>query len=389
MLTRDLFTTDRLFCPGPTPVPRPIAEAAAAANLYHRSEEFYRIVRRCVDRLRPLFGCQTDPVLLTSSGTGGMEAILVNLTDPGDQVVVVNGGKFGERWEKLAQVYGLEAAVVRVPWGQAPTAAAIAAAVKSQARTRAIFLQANETSTGAYYDVESIARELRATLPAPGPLLVVDAISSLGAHTMRMDEWHIDAVVAGSQKGFGLPPGLAFVAMSERAWQKPSQRPRFYFDLAKERLGQANGRTAWTPAASLIIALDLALAQFHDIGLDHLAAHHAHLAEASRAAATAMGLELFAATAPSHALTAMTVPEGVDGQRLLKRLRQRFGMFFAGGQDELKGKLVRFSHLGFVSRFDLIDGLAALEFALAEEGYRGALGAGVTAAMRSLAATGA
>lgn len=390
MMDRDLFTPDRLFCPGPTPVPAAVAKASVDnMAIYHRSDEFYAVFRRAALALAPLFGSKTQPIILTSSGTGAMEAVLVNLTAPGDTVVVVNGGKFGERWEKLAAAYGCHADVVRIPWGQAPTAAAILDAIRRQqqgqtkTKTKAVFLQANETSTGAYYDVAVLAKALRSAGDFDG-LIIVDAISSLGAHAMRMDDWQIDAVVAGSQKGFGLPPGLAFAALSERAWSSLSQRPRFYFDLARERKGQAEGRSAWTPAASLIFALDSALNQLHGMGLDQVIAHHVWMAEAARAAVHALGLELFAANAPSNALTAITVPQGVNGQNLVKRLRQRFGMYFAGGQDDLKGKIVRFAHLGHVNRFDLLDGIAALEFALREEGHTVQLGRGVSAAMAAL-----
>jgi aspartate aminotransferase-like enzyme len=217
-----------------------------------------------------------------------------------------------------------------------------------------------------------------------GGLIIVDAISSLCAHAMRMDEWQIDAVVAGSQKGFGLPPGLSFVALSDRAWGQLSSRPRFYFDLLRERKGQADGRSAWTPASTLVLSLDVALHKMLEAGLDHVLEHHAALATATQAAVKALDLELFAATAPSRSLTSITVPQDLDGQRLIKRIRQRFAMYVAGGQDELKGKIIRFAHLGFVSRFDILDGIAALEFALREEGHRFDCGVGVKAAMQSL-----
>ena len=381
MFERDLFTTDRLYCPGPTPVPSDVSHAGTQTSMYHRSDEFYAVFRRCAERLAPIFGTKNPPLILTSSGTGAMESVLVNLTDIGDEVVVINGGKFGERWEKLAKSYQCKTEVVTVASGQAPSAAQILAAVARQAQTKAIFLQANETSTGAYYKLETLVPQLRAQFAG---LIVVDAISSLCAHAMRMDEWQIDAVVAGSQKGFGLPPGLAFVALSNRAWTSLSARPRFYFDLARERKGQAEGRSAWTPASTLVLSLDVALHKMHEAGLDHVLEHHAVLARATQAAVKALGLELFAAAAPSCSLTSISVPKEIDGQRLVKRIRQRFAMYFAGGQDELKGKIVRFAHLGFVSRFDLLAGIAAFEFALKEEGYRFELGAGVKAAMHSL-----
>lgn len=381
-MERELFTPDRLFCPGPTPVPKAVLDAGEATSVYHRSDEFYKVFRGAAELLKPLFGTKDLPIILTSSGSGAMEAAVTNLTAAGDEVVVVKAGKFGERWEKLAGAYQCKAEIVSVPWGEAPTAAMILAAVAKQTRTKAIFFHANETSTGAYFPVEQLARELRKTFSG---LIVVDAISSLGAHPMKMDDWQIDCVVAGSQKGFGLPPGLAFIALSDRAWSSLSARPRFYFDLTRERKGQAEGRSAWTPASTLIFMLKAALDEMHAVGVERIFAHHATMAKAARAAAAAMKLELYPAKAPSNALTVFTVPSGVDGQKLVKRLRQRFGMFFAGGQDELKGKIVRFAHLGFVSRFDVIDGLAALEFALAEEGYPVDLGAGVKAAMQAFA----
>jgi aspartate aminotransferase-like enzyme len=379
---RELFTPDRLFCPGPTPVPKAVLEAGGATSIYHRSDEFYKVFRRAAELLKPLFGTSGLPLILTASGSGAMDAAMTNLTAEGDEVVVVRGGKFGERWEKLANAYKCKTEVVAVESGKAPTADAIMTAVRRQKATKAIFFQANETSTGAYFGVEALTRALRREFKG---LIVVDCISSLGAHAMQMDAWEIDAVVAGSQKGFGMPPGLAFVALSDRAWRSLSSRPRFYFDLAREKKGQEEGRSAFTPAASLVFMLREALEELHKADVDKVLAHHALLAGACRAAVKAMELELFAGSAPSNALTAITVPPDVDGQKLVKRLRTRFGMFFAGGQDELKGKIVRFAHLGFVSRFDLIDGVAALEFALHEEGHPGTLGTGVSAAMQHFA----
>ncbi len=379
MSERDLFTTDRLFCPGPTPVPSQVSHAGTITSIYHRSEEFSEVFKACAERLRPLFGCQENPLILTSSGTGAMEAIVTNLTDVGDEVVIVKGGKFGERWLKLAEAYQLKVTLVEVQNGYAPKAVDIISAIKSQSKTKALFFQANETSTGAYYDVEGMARDIRREYQG---FICVDAISSLGAHAMCMDKWGIDAVCAGSQKGFGMPPGLAFVALSDRAWANLSHRPRFYFDLAKERKGQKEGRSAWTPALSLIFSLNEALNTIHKVGIEAMLAQHQLLAEATREAVKVLGLKLFAETAPSNALTSITVPEHLNGSRLVKRLRQRFGMFFAGGQDELKGKIIRFAHLGFVSRFDVLDGLAALEFILHEEGYSFELGAGVKKAMQ-------
>jgi aspartate aminotransferase-like enzyme len=373
---REPFTPDRLFCPGPTPIPAEVVNASTC-NIYHRGEEFQKIFKSCCDDLVPLFGAKNSPVILTSSGTGAMEAVVVSLTSVDDEVLVVNGGKFGERWEKLTTVYQCRPMVIKVPWGEAPKPSDIIGKITKQ--TRAIFIQANETSTGAYFPVKEIAQDLRAS--GYKGLLVVDAISSLGAHEMNMEAWGIDAVVAGSQKGFGLPPGLAFVALSDRALGSFTNRPRFYFDLAKELKGQKEGRSAWTPAISLINGLRETLNLMTKVGFDRVLDQHKRMAEGTRAAVEAMGLELFAKNCPSRALTSIKVPAGIDGVQWLKRVRKRFGMFVAGGQDELKGKIVRFSHLGFISQFDVIDGLAALELALGEEGYKIDTGIGVKAAL--------
>jgi aspartate aminotransferase-like enzyme len=379
---REPFTTDRLFCPGPTPVPSAAIQAGTETSVYHRTEEFYKAFRSTTEMLAPFCGSKNLPVILTSSGTGAMEAAVQNLTAAGDEVVVVSGGKFGERWEKLAGAYQLRPEVVKIGWGTAPTADLILAALGRQKNPKAIFLQANETSTGVAYPVEVLARAIRAKFAG---LIVVDCISSLGAHPMEMDAWGIDCVVAGSQKGFGIPPGLAFISLSDKAWGSLSERPRFYFDLARERKAQLEGQTAWTPATTLILSLKKSLELLHETGLEQLALHHEQLAAATRAAASAMGLELFAKDYPSNSLTAVCVPPAIDGSKLVKRLKNRFGTIFAGGQDHLKGKIIRIAHLGFISRFDLLDGLAALEFALAEEGYQGDLGQGVKTAMQVLA----
>jgi aspartate aminotransferase-like enzyme len=381
---REPFTTDRLFCPGPTPVPSAAVQAGTATSVYHRTDEFYKAFQATAAMLAPFFGAKNAPIILAASGTGGLEAAVQNLTAAGDEVVVVNGGKFGERWEKLASAYQLKAEVVKLEWGTVPTAAQLLDALGRCRAPKALFIQANETSTGVYYPVEALVKAVRAKFSG---FIVVDCISSLGAHAMRMDDWGVDCVVAGSQKGFGIPPGLAFVALSDKAWSNLSARPRFYFDLARERKSQLEGQTAWTPATTLILSLKKALEMLHETGLDRVTAHHQQLADATRAAVAAMGLTLFATSNPSNALTAVNVPAGMDGSKLVKSLRSRFGMIFAGGQDHLKGKIVRIAHLGFVSRFDLIDGLAAFEWALAEAGHRFDLGQGVKIAMQKLTAS--
>ena len=383
MSDRELFTTNRLFCPGPTPSPWLIKQAALESDIYHRSKEFERLVLDCARMLKPLFGTSQEPLILTSSGTGAMEAVVTNLTSAGDHVMVVNGGKFGERWQKINYQYGNKVSAINVAAGSAPTEAQIESALKANPDPKVFFVQANETSTGARYDIAMVSRVLRRH--APGALLAVDAISSLGAHAADMDALGIDAVVAGSQKGFGVAPGLSFVTLSQRAWGALSDRPRFYFDLTRERKGQESGRTAFTPAIGLIQSLHASLTEMERIGVARVIAHHQRVSRATRAAVKAMGLSLFVTPdAVSDALTAIKVPDGLDGTKVLTQAKSKYGAIISGGQDELKGRIIRFSHLGFVSPMMLIDGLASLEFALADCGYDFKIGSGVAAAMEAL-----
>jgi len=382
-MERELFTANRLFCPGPTPSPWSVKQAGLESDIYHRSKEFEAMVTASIEMLKPLFGTKTQPVIFTASGTGAMESVIVNLTEVGDAVTVVVAGKFGERWQKLNQAYGNKVSTIAVENGRVPTLEQISAAFQANPAPKAFFFQANETSTGARFDVAAIAAHVRKI--SPKTLIVVDAISSLGAHEVHMDKLGIDAVTAGSQKGFGVAPGLSFVALSERAWGQLSSRPKYYFDLDKERKGQAQGRTAWTPAVSLIQSLHVSLTEISKIGVSQFAEHHARLARACRSAVSAMGLELFVEkSAVSDALTAIKVPQNLDGTVILTTAKNRYGAIISGGQDDLKGKIIRFSHLGFVSPFMLIEGLAALEFSFADVGYQFKLGSGVSAAMQSL-----
>lgn len=385
-MNRDPFLTERLFCPGPTPVPLSAHLAAMASSVYHRSEEFYKIFRECREGLCPIFGLTPEhaPLILTCSGSGSMEAAVVNFTDEKDEVLVINAGKFGERWEKLASKYRCQVEGLTVEWGQIPDLSAIEERLKSKRALTAVFFQANETSTGVQLPVAKIAALVRRYFPEA--LVIADAISSLVAHDMDMQGWGVDVVVAGSQKGFGIPPGLAFVGVAPRAWQKLSKRPRFYFDLKKEKDEQDKGSGAWTTATTLVQSLHQALIRINSVGAKQVAVLHAERTAAVQNAATALGLKLFAKAGPSHALTSIEVPAGIDGKALLKRLHKNYGFIFAGGQDQLVGKILRFSHLGFLDRFDLISGVAALEFALHDLGYKGAvLGAGVSAAMKTFA----
>lgn len=382
-LHREPFTPNRLFSPGPTPTPAVVKEAYLQTDIYHRSKEFESLVKDCSAMLKPILGTSTQPVLLTASGTGAMEAAIVNLTAPDDQVIVLACGKFGERWQKIAQAHGCRVHTTTAANGQIPTLKDVDAAFKSHPAAKAVCFQAHETSTGVRLPVAELAAAIRQH--SPSALIIVDAISSLGAHPMEMDAWGLDCVVSGSQKGFGVGPGLSFVALSERAWKTRSTRGRFYFDLEKERKGQETGRTAFTPAINLVLGLHAALTEIKKMGVPQFLAHHERLAKATRAAVTALGLEFFVQpSAMSNTLTSIKVPESLNGSDILNFAKVRYGAIISGGQDDLKGKIIRFSHLGFVSPFQLIEGLAAFEFALSDAGWKFNLGVGVSAAMTSL-----
>lgn len=383
---REPFIQSRIFSPGPTPIPLEARLAPLDSEVYHRTDDFYDLHLKCSEMLQPIFGCNRIPVILTCSGTGGLEAAMCNLTAPGDEVIVVNGGKFGERWEELATRYGCDTRLVKVAPGEAATAKELEPVLVTCGSPRAFFIQANETSTGVRHPVAELAAQVRAKFP--GCLIIVDAISSLGAHPLNMNIDGFDCVVSASQKGFGLNPGLAFVALSDRAWDSLSSRPRFYFDLAKEFKGQSKGRSAWTPAIGLIQGLLIVLQKIHAVGLDAMVRNHEQLAGAVRASLPAMGLELFPRTHPSNALTAIRVPTGMDGTKLQAVIRDRYGVTIPGGQDELKGKILRLSNLGFVNRFDLIHAISAIEFGLRDMGHKASsgasLGSGVKAFMQAL-----
>lgn len=361
-MTSFYYQKKRLFTPGPTPLLSQDEEAT-----YHRSAEFAQKFLTCTKKLKPLFGTKGQPLILTSSGTGAMEACLLYLTSPKDRIMVLEAGKFGERWNQMAKKFDLEVVLQQQPWGSSFTASQLREHFKKEKNIQAIFFQASETSTGAYHEVEEIAFEIKRYHPEV--FVVVDAISSLGAHEMKMDAWHIDGVVSGSQKGFGVAPGLAFVALSESAWQHRSKHRCFYFDLMREKKGQAKGRSSWTPAITLIHQLERTLNYWEKQGLESLYQHHKKASHAVRAALKTMGLELFCSGHPSHALTSFKVPQALDGLALLEHLRYKYGAIFAGGQEQLQGKILRLAHLGFFDTLDIVAGVAALEMSLKDFGY--------------------
>lgn len=367
-----------LIAPGPTPVPARVLLASAQPIIHHRTPQFSKIFADAKMGLKEIFQTTQDVLMLAASGTGAMESAVTNLFNPGDQVLVINGGKFGERWTKLGKTFGLEVVELKVEWGRGVKVDDVSAALAAHAGIRGVFVQASETSTTAVHPVEEIAALTRKR----DVLLVVDGITAVGVYDLPMDRWGIDALITGSQKALMLPPGLAFIALSARAWERSKgvKTPRFYFDLARERDNLAKDTTAWTPAISLITGLREALLMMRAEGLPRVFARHARLAAATRAAAAALGLELVAPTAPSPAVTGIYVPPAVDGKKLVGYLRDRMGVTFAGGQDHLTGKIVRIGHLGYVGAFDVVAAVAALEMALRKFGHHVELGRGVAAA---------
>jgi aspartate aminotransferase-like enzyme len=368
-----------LLAPGPTPVPPEVSLAMAAPVVLHRTPGFSALLRRVSDESARLFGTAQPVLMLSASGTGGMEAAVTNTLSPGDRVVVVSGGKFGERWGEISRTFGLDVVEIPVEWGRGVDPAAVAAELKARPDTRAVMVQHSETSTTALHPVEEIARLMRGT----DTLLIVDGITSVGVLDCPMDATGIDVLVTGSQKALMMPPGLALVALSEKAWQANAKAklPRYYFDLAKAKKSLAEDTTAYTPAVTLIYGLDAAYRVVEaDGGWPQVYRRHRILAEAARRGVTAMGLGLLAPTAPSPAATGILVPDGVDGGALTKYLRDTLGVTIAGGQGKLKGKILRLAHIGYADSFDVVVGLAALEMALRHFGHDVPLGRGPGAA---------
>ena len=367
-----------LLAPGPTPVPARVLLAMAQPVIHHRTPQFSEIFGEAKKGLKALFQTEQDVLMLAASGTGAMEGAVSNLFAAGDEVLVINGGKFGERWMKIAGTYGLEVAELRVEWGQAARVADVQRLLDERPGIRGVLMQASETSTAAVHPVEAIAKLTRSR----DVLSVVDGITGVGVFDLPMDRWGIDVLITGSQKALMLPPGLACIALSERAWPraKVCKQPRFYFDLARERDNLAKDTTAWTPAISLIVGLRESLAMIHEEGLPRVFERHARNAAATRAAAQALGLKLVAPDAPSAAVTGIYTPPNVEGGKLVAYLRDRMGVTFAGGQDQLKGKIVRIAHLGYMGAFDVVTAIAALEMALQHFGHKVELGRGVGAA---------
>ena len=372
-----------LLAPGPTPVPETVNLEMAAPMVHHRTPQFSKIFGEAAEDAKYLFQTKQDVIILAATGTGGMESCITNLFSPGDKVLVVNGGKFGERWGQISEAYGLVPVWINVEWGQAVDPKEVKAALDKDKDIRAVLVQASETSTAVAHPIEALSKLTR---DRDDVLLVVDGITGVGVFPLPMDEWGIDAIVTGSQKALQLPPGLALVALSEKAWKFADQSkcPHFYFDLKKERKNLADKTSAYTPAVSLVIGLRAVLKSLKEEGMENIHKRHNRLARATRAATQALGLKMVAPDAPADSLTGVFLPDGIDGGKFVKSLRDDFGVTMAGGQDQWKGKVVRIAHLGYVDTFDTIVAIAAIEMALKKFGHAVQMGKGVAAAQEIL-----
>jgi aspartate aminotransferase-like enzyme len=368
-----------LFSPGPTMLPPGVLLKMAEPIMHHREPEFEKIFAEIREGLKYLFQTKNEVLIFTSSGTGAMEGAVSNILSKGDKALVVRGGKFGERWGEICKAYGIEFIPIDVDWGKAVDPRQIKKALESNPSIRAIYTQASETSTGAKHPIREIAEIVRKNEEI---VLVVDAITGIGVFNLPMDEWGIDVLISGSQKALMLPPGLAFAALSDKAWKfvEGSNLPKYYFDFKKELKSAEKNQNSYTPAISLFVGLRESLHLIREEGLEGIFQRHEKLAKATRAAVEALGLELYATDSPSNALTAVKVPEGIPGGKLKNLFFEKFGITVAGGQDRAKGKIIRIAHLGYYERLDMVMVISALEMLLKEMGYAFELGAGVKAA---------
>lgn len=368
-----------LMAPGPTPIPPQTLLAMARPIIHHRAPQFAEVLAEIREGLKYLYQTHNEVLIFAASGTGAMEGAITNTLSPGDTALVVRGGKFGERWGEICEAYGVGVDNLEVEWGRAVTPEAVAERLRLNPAIKAVCVQAHETSTGVKHPVKELGEIVK---ERPGVILIVDAISALGVYELPMDAWHLDVVVTGSQKALMLPPGLAFAGLSDKAWEfvKESRCPKFYFDFAKERKSLKKNQGAYTSAVSLMIGLKEVLAYIQQETLEKIFAEHRLLSQATNAGVTALGLELFSKDNPSEALTAIKAPEGVDGQEVVKLLREKYGLTIAGGQAQAKGKIFRIAHMGYIGTFDVIMAISAVEVVLNELGYKVALGAGVRAA---------
>ena len=370
----------RLLTPGPTMVPERVLEALSRPTLYHRSPEFKEVFLETRQLLKRVLRTEGEVLILTSSGTGAMEAAVSNLFNPGDSAVVIVGGKFGQRWQELCQTYGVNPVVVEVEWGKSVKVEEVKRAIEENPGVKGVLVQICETSTGTVHDVRAIGELLKGY---DDVLLIADGITAYGVYDIPTDQWGIDVAITSSQKALMTPPGLAVISLNGKAQERLEKvRDRsYYFNLRKEIKQQSKGQTAYTTATNLVVALNEALKMIDEEGLENVAKRHQILAEATREGVKALGLELLSEN-PANGVTAVKVPAGIDGQEIVRVAREEFGVTIAGGQEHLKGKIFRLSHMGYVDMFDVLTGLEVTEFALKKLGYTSfEFGSSVRAAM--------
>lgn len=370
-----------LMTPGPTPVPEEIRNEMARPIIHHRTKEYQAIFKEATEGLKSIFKTSNDILTFASSGTGAMEASIVNCLSPGDKVIVVRGGKFGERFAEIARTYGVEVIPIDIEWGTAPGPEVIKETLKKNPDVKAVYTTLCETSTATVYDVKSIGGVVKNT----NALLVVDVISGLGADDFECDGWGVDIAVGGSQKGLMIPPGLSFSSVSQKAWKanEASGLPKFYFNFKKYKKAYLDRDTPFTSAITLVIGLKKAVEIINRKGIDNVIAEHKKMALATRAACKAIGLELFSRS-PSYAVTAIMAPKSIDADIIIKTLKTEFGVTFAGGQEHLKGKIFRIAHMGGIDEEHTLESIKALENALVKLGFKFNARAGLEAATRVL-----
>lgn len=370
----------RLLTPGPTPLLPRALHAMMASDIHHRTQDFIQLYPRVLADLKEVYGTKNDVLITVSSGTGAMEAAVSNFFSEGDRVVVLSAGKFGERWADLAKAYRLNAVVLTAEYGDVVSPGRVEQALRENPDAKGVFFQASETSTGAAHDVRSIGEIVKRTQA----LCIVDAITGLGTMPLDIDGWGLDVVIGGSQKAFMIPPGLAFLSVSAKAWaqSETARLPRLYFDLKREKKMADKGESAWTPNVSHILALAEALAYIKQLGMAKLIENAQLLARATRAAAVELGLELFAPASPSSSVTAIKAPAGMDSGEIVKAFRSQFGSIIANGQGTMKGRIFRIAHLGYFDFADLFAVIAELELILHEKGLPVKFGQGVAAVQR-------
>lgn len=371
----------RIMSPGPVEIPPSVLAIGSMPIIHHRTPEFRQALKEVEEGLRYVFATENRVLILTSSGTGAMEGAVSNLTSPEDKVIVASSGHFGNRWHDIANAFNLNVIKIESEWGETINSDKIKEALSKNPDVKAVYTTLSETSTGVENNIEEIGEIVKES----NAVLVVDAISGIGAIKFKADEWHVDCVVAGSQKALMIPPGLAFVSLSSKAWGKvaESKTPKFYFSFEKALKSLTSDKlpdTPYTSAVSLILQLQESLKIIKNIGIENNWKNYAKLADATRTGISGMGLTLFAKQRPSNAVTSVYVPEGIDGTLLVKKIRDEYGISIAGGQGKLKGKIFRIGHLGYIDRFDIISTLSAVEMTLVSMGYKLELGKGVKAA---------